>query len=166
MRHPMIRDLRDESGIALLVAVILMLMVSAIALSALDRARQESTGAASDRRKIATLLAADGALAVVQNRLLTGTSPFPDTSPLQDLGFLIADTGLATSMRTGEIGTSAALPILKVGGMVRAGGQLNIGGAGTFSYGVYRTGIVAQDPTGGSVQLNAQFSVLEGGAGY
>ncbi len=30
MTHPTIRDLRDESGIALLVAVVLMLMVSAI----------------------------------------------------------------------------------------------------------------------------------------
>jgi len=166
MRHPMIRDLRDESGIALLVAVVLMLMVSAIALSALDRARQENTGSSQDRRKIATLLAADAALNVVQNRLLTDTSPFPDTSPVEDQSFMVADNGLATSMRTGEIGSSAALPILKVGGTVREGGQLNIGGAGTFSYGVYRTGIVAEDPAGGAVQLNAQFTVLEGGAGY
>ncbi len=166
MTHPMIRDLRSESGIALLVAVVLMLMVSAIALSALDRARQETTGSSADRRKIATLLAADAALTIVQHRLLTDTSPFPDTSPVEDLNFMIAANGLATTMRTGEIGTDAALPILKVGGTVREGGQLNIGGAGTFSYGVYRTGIVAADPAGGAVQLNAQFTVLEGGAGY
>ncbi len=166
MRHPMIRDLRSESGIALLVAVVLMLMVSAIALSALNRARQETVGSSADRRKIATLLAADSALSVVQNRLLTDTSPSPDTSPIEDLNFILADNGLATSMRTGEIGTSAALPILKVGSTVREGGQMNIGGAATFSYGVYRTGVVASDPAGGSVQLNAQFIVLEGGAGY
>ena len=166
MKHPMIRDLRDESGIALLISVILMLMVSAVALSALDRARQENLGSTAGRRKVATLIAADAGLRLVENQLLTGAGPVPDTAPLEDVSFIMASNGLATSFRTGEISSSAALPIMKVGSTVREGGQINVGGAGTFSYGVYRSGLVASDPGGASVQLNAQWSVLEGGAGY
>lgn len=166
MKHPMIRDLRDESGIALLIAVILMLMVSAVALSALNRARQENLGSTAGRRKVATLIAADAGLRLVENQLLNATGPSPDTSPIEDTGFIDAGNGLATSFRTGEISSAAALPILKVGSTVREGGQLNVGGAGTYSYGVYRAGVVAADPGGASVQLNAQWSVLEEGAGY
>ncbi len=166
MKHPMTRDLHDESGIALLIAVVLMLMVSAVALSALDRARQENLGSTAGRRKVATLIAADAGLRLVENQLLTGTGPTPDTAPIEDLGFVDAGNGLSTTFRTGEINSSAALPILKVGGTVREGGQLNVGGAGTYSYGVYRAGVVAADPGGASVQLNAQWTVLEEGAGY
>lgn len=166
MKHPIIRDLRDESGIALLIAVILMLMVSAVALSALDRARQENLGSTAGRRKVATLIAADAGLRLVEDQLLNGGSATPNTAPLQNLSFITASNGLATTFRTGEINSSTALPIMKVGGTVREGGQLNVGGSGTFSYGVYRSGVVAADPGGASVQLNAQWSVLEGGAGY
>lgn len=166
MKHPIVRDLRDESGIALLIAVMLMLMVSAVALSALDRARQENLGSTAGRRKVATLIAADAGLRLVENQLLNGTGPTPDTAPISDTAFISFGNGLATSFRTGEIGSSAALPILKVGSTVKEGGQLNVGGAGTFSYGVYRAGVVASDPGGASVQLNAQWVVLEGGAAY
>ena len=166
MKHPVIRELRGESGIALLIAVLLMLMVSAVALSALDRARSEGMGSTASRQKIATLIAADAGLRLVESQLSNGAGISPDTSPLQDTAFIMADNGLATSFRTGEIGSAAALPILKVGSTVKEGGQLNVGGAGTFSYGVYRTGVVASDPGGASVQLNAQWTVLEGGSGY
>jgi hypothetical protein len=118
------------------------------------------------RRKVATLIAADAGLRLVENQLLTGTGPTPDTSPLSSTTFITASNGLATSFRTGEIASAAALPIMKVGGVVREGGQLNVGGSGTFSYGVYRSGVVAADPGGASVQLNAQWTVLEEGAGY
>ncbi len=166
MKHSIIRDLRDESGMALLIAVVVMLMVSAVALSALDRARSENMGANAARRKVATLIAADAALRLVENQLLNSTGPSPDTAPLQDTNFIVGDNGLATAFRTGEIGSAAALPILKVGTTVKEGGQLNVGGAGTFTYGVYRAGIVATDPGGASVQLSAQWTALEGGSGY
>ena len=138
MKHPIVRDLRDESGIALLVAVMLMLMVSAVALSALDRARQENLGSTAGRRKVATLIAADAGLRLVEDQLINGAGSTPDTAPIADTAFISFGNGLATSFRTGEIGSSAALPILKVGSTVKEGGQLNVGGAGTFSYGVYR----------------------------
>jgi Tfp pilus assembly protein PilX len=166
MKHPIVRDLRDESGIALLVAVMLMLMVSAVALSALDRARQENLGSTAGRRKVATLIAADAGLRLVEDQLINGAGSTPDTAPIADTAFISFGNGLATSFRTGEIGSSAALPILKVGSTVKEGGQLNVGGAGTFSYGVYRAGVVASDPGGASVQLNAQWVVLDGSAGY
>lgn len=166
MKHPIVRDLRDESGIALLVAVMLMLMVSAVALSALDRARQENLGSTAGRRKVATLIAADAGLRLVEEQLINGAGSTPDTAPIADTAFISFGNGLATSFRTGEIGSSAALPILKVGSTVKEGGQLNVGGAGTFSYGVYRAGVVASDPGGASVQLNAQWVVLDGSAGY
>ena len=151
---------REESGIALLIAVVLMLMVSAIALQALNRARDEGVGSASSRRKVSTLVAADAMLALVKNQLMTSTTQFPDTNPIDEVDFIEYANGLATSVRTGTIANPTAQSIVKVGQTQREGSQLNVNAPNTFSYGVYRTGVVATDPSGGSVQLQAQFGFL------
>lgn len=157
---------REESGIALLIAVVLMLMVSAIALQSLNRARDEAIGGSSSRRKVTTLVAADSMIAMVRAQLANSGSQFPDTAAIDESKFIEFSNGLATAVRTGTIANSTAQAIQKVGSTQREGSQINVNAPNTFSYGVYRTGVVATDPSGGSVQLQAQFSVLEGGAGY
>src|SRR5262249_20266639 len=58
-RLDLAHELRDESGMALLIAVIVLLLMSALALSALQHAGDESQGSGSARRKDATLYAAE-----------------------------------------------------------------------------------------------------------
>jgi hypothetical protein len=67
------RDLRDESGMALLISVIVLLLMSALALSALQHAGEESNGSGSARRKDSTLYAAESGMAVYRTRLFSAT---------------------------------------------------------------------------------------------
>ena len=61
--------LREERGVALLIAVIMLLLISAIGIAALQHAREESTGGGRSRHHTRNLHAADGVLAlVVQQR--------------------------------------------------------------------------------------------------
>jgi Tfp pilus assembly protein PilX len=158
--------IQDESGIALLVTVVLMLLLSAIAVTSLQRAQDEQLGGGSSRRKVATILAADSALNVVEAQLRSTQGQFPDVSPMDDPAFLEDIQGLPTGIRTGTVDSMTAEPIQKVGTGHRDGGQINVNAPNTFSFGIYRTGVVATDFGGGNAQLQAQYSVLEGASGY
>jgi type II secretory pathway pseudopilin PulG len=157
---------RAEEGIALLVTVVLLLLLSAIGVTALQRAQDETVGGGSSRRKVSMLLAADSALHVVEAQLASAQTQFPDVSPLDDAQFINDNIGLPLAVRTGSIDSSTSVPIQKVGTTYQEGGQINVNSPNTFSYGVYRTGVVVTDPGGGNVQLQAQYSVLEGASSY
>ena len=137
-----------EDGIALLITVVVMLLLSAVAVTSLQRAQDENFGAGSSRRKVATVAAADAALNVVELQLRSGQTQFPDVSSLSNPDFLQDHYGFSTSVRTGTIDSSTPQPSQTVGSTYKEGSQINVNAPNTFSYGVYRTGVVATDQGG------------------
>jgi len=157
---------RDE-GVALIVTVLLLMIVSAIGLSALQHAGDESAVSASSRRKTVTMHAADAALTALADRLQTASVTSPNfTAPMDEPTFMTSPNGLPIGVRTGTADSAVAMPIRKVGTATGGGGQLNIGSAATQSYGIYRASIVATDSGGGRTQIQAQFRVPEGATSY
>ncbi len=157
---------RDEAGIALLIAVILILLLSAVGLAALQSAQGEMSAGGRTVRKLATFFAADGALNLVQDQLDLGNSQYPDTSALVDTQFMQNRAGLYTQVRTGTGDNDIPQEIRLVGRARREGDQLNVNAGNTFSFGIYRTDVVAMDPVGGRAELQAQFRVSEGADTY
>ena len=117
-------------------------------------------------RDLAELFAADGALSLVKDQLTIGDAQYPDITALNDTQFMKNHADLYTQVRTGS--TSSAVPqeILLVGRARRDGDQLNINSSNTFTFGIYRTDVVATDPVGGRVELQAQYRVSEGADTY
>jgi Tfp pilus assembly protein PilX len=157
---------RDESGIALLIAAVLLLMVSALGLTALQSAQDEATGSARGRRKTMTLYAADSGLRLVEDQLADSTIQYPNRNPVTNSSVMEDQWGGDTAVRTGEASNPVAQAIQRVGKGNVEGFQLNVNSAGSFAYGIYRTGMVATDSTGGVVELQAQYSVNEGADTY
>jgi len=160
------QSLHDQHGVALLIAVVLLLMVSALGLTALQSAQDEATGSARGRRKTMTLYAADSGLKLVEDQLASATSQYPNRNPISNSSVTTDHWGGTTSVRTGTAETSVPQAIQRVSKGSMEGFQLNVNASGSFSYGVYRTGIVATDTTGGVVELQAQYSVNEGSDSY
>ncbi|MCP4007806.1 MAG: hypothetical protein GY725_26790 [bacterium] len=157
---------RDQEGIALLIAVILLLMVSAIGLTALQSAQSESTGSGRSRAKVATLFAATAALEVVEQNLDQETSLYPSTAPIDLPNFMVDQFGGSTAVRTGTTDSATPQAIQLVGHTPGEGGQLNVNSANTLSYGIYRANIVATNPGGSMVELQSQYSISEGAQTY
>ena len=157
---------RDEAGIALLLSVIILLLISAVGLSALQSAQGEASAGGRTARKLRTFFAADGGLSLIKDQLTIGDTQYPNITALNDTQFLQNTANLYTQVRTGS--TSSAVPqeILLVGRARRDGDQLNINSSNTFTFGIYRTEVLATDPVGGSVELQAQYRVSEGADTY
>lgn len=163
--------LRDERGMALLIAVILLLLMSALGLAALQHSGDESAGSGRSRRKDSTLYAAEAGQALYQKLLLDQTDAFGAREIIIDSPAMVTDGfGNAIAVRSGKPGPSGlpdspmALDTTQSGlrgGKQDNGFQLNIGGANTFKRRVSRSEIVAQDVGNGLVHLQAQFSVFE-----
>jgi Tfp pilus assembly protein PilX len=157
---------RDQHGVALLIAVVLLLMVSALGLTALQSAQDEATGSARGRRKTMTLYAADSGLKLVEEQLAASTAQYPNRNAVTSSSVMEDQWGGTTSIRTGEAENPVPQAIQRVSKGNVEGFQLNVNSSGSFSYGIYRTGMVATDNTGGVVELQAQYSVNEGSDSY
>lgn len=160
--------LRDERGAALLIAVVLLLLMSALGITALQHAQDEASASGRSRRKDATLYAGEAGLAQVQATLLAGygapggVSSFTINEPaLVNDGF-----GNPISVRSGRpenpvpesIGTSSAGT-----GETPDGFQIGAGAGHAFS--AVRADIVATDADNGTVHLQAQYRLYEGSGG-
>ncbi len=156
----------DEAGIALLITVILLLMLSAIGLSALQSAQGEANAGGRSARKLRTFFAADSALSLVQEQLDISNTRYPDLTAVNDNQFIQSSAGLFTGVRTGTGDNAVPQQISFVGRARRDGDQLNINAGNTFSFGIYRTDVVATDPVGGRAELQAQYRVSEGSDTY
>lgn len=164
----------EEHGLALLVTVMLLLLISAIGLTALNHAQSENMVAGSSRRKLTTLYAADALLNVVASQLANPTVSGPAIVPVDRPQFLPVysnvdasggggTTGLFTSARTGTIDNMAPQPIDRIGTADPGDGEdIRVGAGAPIARGVYRVSVVANEPGGGNVQLQAQYVVLEG----
>ena len=155
-----------EAGFALLLSVIILLLISAMGLAALQTAQGEATAGGRTARKLRTFFAADGALSLVKEQLDIGDTQYPDITALNDTQFVTSSEGLYTQVRTGTANNAAPQEISFVGRARREGDQLNINAGNTFSFGIYRTDVVATDPVGGRVELQAQYRVSEGSDTY
>ena len=155
----------NDAGVALIVTILLLLMISALGVAALQHAGDEATDGVSSRRKLSMVYAADSGLALVLDKL-TGTTQFPDTSPVNEPALLIDAAGFPLGARTGNTQTSVPQAVMRVGRTTSPGSQLNVNSSNTLSFGVYRTGVVATDSGRGSVQLQAQYLIPEGAVSY
>ena len=155
-----------EVGLALLLSVIILLLISAIGLGALQSAQGEATAGGRTVRKLRTFFAADGALSLVVDQLDIGDTQYPNITALNDMQFIQSKAGLYTEVRTGTANNAVPQEIQFVGRARREGDQLNINAGNTFSFGIYRTDVVATDPVGGRVELQAQYRVSEGSDTY
>ena len=165
-RHTTAARRPGEAGLALLLSVIILLLISAVGLSALQSAQGEATAGGRTARKLRTFFAADGALSLVRDQLHIGDTQYPDITPLSDSQFVQSSAGFYTEVRTGTANNAAPQVIQFVGRARRDGDQLNLNTGNTFSFGIYRTDLVATDPVGGRVELQAQYRVSEGSDTY
>ncbi len=150
---------RSEQGVALLLTILLLLIVSAIGVSSLNRAGDELQVGSASRRQLTNVAAAEAALKLVGQQLFqaqagTGVANAP---------ILVADfapeMGRNTIVRTGTIGDDGtAKEIQFIGTAGGESGDLRIGYQPSKRR-IYRVTVVAPDPSGGNVHLQAQFSV-------
>jgi hypothetical protein len=146
---------RDESGVALLVAVLLLLMVSAIGVAAMDHSRGDSEQSGSSRRATITFHAADAAIQ-------RGLSQLQDSpARLDAFQATLAD---GTIYRSGARSASGAQPIpAPETGPPPSGYAINLG-AGYLTH-VYNHTVSAFGPGNASLELQARYSKLEAGMG-
>ena len=164
--------IRDERGMALLIAVILLLLMSALGVAALQHAGDEASGSGRSRRKDATLYAAEAGQAMAQARWYQSTQAMSSGEMTIDEPALVTDAyGNPIAVRSG-VPSASGLPTspanlddkLKTGkGAVpsRDGFMLNQQGPNTWNFRVVRADIVAQDSGNGLVHLLAQYSLME-----
>ena len=174
-----IHPLRNEQGIALLVTVILLLMVSAIGLTALSRAGDEESMQRNSSRKTHTFAAAEAGVNMITNRLfqqqavnqavigagaaqgmVQGQGLQDPLAPLDEQQLISDDYGFWTPVRTGTVDSSVPQPIERKDAKTPDGYTLNAGEQ-PWVWRIYRATVVASDLGGGNVQIQTQYRVKE-----
>ena len=149
---------RSERGVALLLTILLLLIVSAIGVSSLNRAGDELQVGAASRRQLRNVAAAEAALKLVGQQLFDAQSTTAASAPIIENNFA-TEMGLNTVVRTGTIGDDGTAKTIDYIGTATSGaGELRVGYQPPQRL-IYRVNVVATDPSGGNVQLQAQFSV-------
>ncbi|HTO55447.1 MAG TPA: PilX N-terminal domain-containing pilus assembly protein [Myxococcota bacterium] len=169
------RDLRDQSGMALLISVIVLLLMSALALSALQHASEESTGSGTARRKDSTLYAAESGMAVYRTRLFNASygTAGPDGLTLNEPTLVTDSFGspihvMSGSPDNGDLpgggDTPSPLTIDKQS-FIPPGYEKNLQTNGGMSFMGALADITARDAGAGLVHLQSQFRIPSGEAG-
>ena len=162
---------RGEQGIALLITVMLLLMVSAIGITALNRAGSEESLQKNSTRKAHTLAAAEAGVNMITNRLflmqatnsavvLPGLALSDPLAPLDQPQLIQDEYGFWTPVRTGTVDSAVAQPLERKDSMTPPGYTLNVGEQ-PWVWRIYRATVVATDPGGGNVQIQTQYRVKE-----
>jgi Tfp pilus assembly protein PilX len=165
------KALRDERGMALLIAVVLLLLMSALGITALQHAQTEASASGRSRRKDSTLYAGEAGLSMVQQRLLSNWGGATMAAFTIDESALVTDGfNNPIAVRTGRPENSAAESVCGGGaGTGRAeasdGYMMNIGNQGAQSFSACRADVVATDTDDGMVHLQAQYRIHEGAGG-
>jgi hypothetical protein len=162
--------LRDERGMALLIAVVLLLLMSALGITALQHAQTEASASGRSRRKDATLYAGEAGLSMVQQRLLSnwgGATMAPFT--IDEASMVTDGFGYPIAVRTGRPEDGDTAQPIGGSGTGRAeaadGFMLNLGNQGAQSFSAIRADVVATDSGDGMVHLQAQYRLHEGAGG-
>jgi len=164
------QSLRDERGAALLVAVVLLLLMSALGITALQHAQDEASASGRSRRKDATLYAAEAGLAQAQANLLAGYSTPGGSAPftIDELALVNDGYGNPIAVRSGRPENAVAESIGGDGTGVgeTPDGYLLNEGSGKQSFHAVRADIVATDAGNGTVHLQAQYRLYGGPGEY
>ncbi len=160
---------RDERGAALLIAIVLLLLMSALGITALQHAQDESSASGRSRRKDATLYAGEAGLAMVQSSLLSNYNGATMPSFTINQPALVNDAfGNPIAVRSGRPENAVAESIGGTGtGAAETpdGFLINMGNQSAQSFSAVRADIVATDAGNGTVHLQAQYRLHEGGGG-
>jgi hypothetical protein len=143
----------DESGIALLVSVVILLMVTAVGFAALSRSGSEWVLGTRQRRQTATLYAADAGIELAINKV---DQTVPDLTPIDQ------DFSDGTNIRTGTRSDGSPQSI-REGGSANAppdGYMINLGSGGFITKPFYAE-ITATGPDSSVVELEAKIGRLE-----
>jgi hypothetical protein len=154
---------------ALLIAVIVLLLMSALGLSALQHAGDEASGSGRSRRKDATLYAAESGLKMVAARMAKQSNPeIPVVLNEQSLitdAFGNAITVVSGAPDKGELPVPVGIQAdPNYPGELPEGEKLNTGTSSPIFHPV-RADVTAMDSSRGMVHLQAQYKVYEGSGG-
>jgi Tfp pilus assembly protein PilX len=163
------RVLRDERGAALLIAIVLLLLMSALGITALQHAQDEASASGRSRRKDATLYAGEAGLAMVQSNLLSNYNGATMPSFTINEPAIVNDAyGNPIAVRSGRPENAVPEAIGGTGvGIAEApdGFLINLGNQSAQAFSAVRADIVATDAGNGTVHLQAQYRLHEGGGG-
>ncbi|HTO69664.1 MAG TPA: hypothetical protein VMR31_07355 [Myxococcota bacterium] len=154
---------------ALLIAVIVLLLMSALGLAALQHAGDEATDSGRSRRKDSTLYAADSGIRMVQIELLQMINNPSQTSVSLDYPSLITDgfsnpiAMVSGAPNAGQMPVAQPIaPDLTQPPQTDDGNALSGGGVGGPMYQPVRADVTAEDVGNGMVHLQAQFKYYVG----
>ena len=141
---------KREGGVALLLTSVILVLVSALAFTAIRNSEQESTAAARSRTTTRTFHAADAGIQLAMSRLSQ------DPVDLSAFDVTLA-SGATVQSRSREEAGPSTLDQVGLGDTVE-GEQLNAdAGAGTISR-VYLVTVTATSPNGSVTELEAKVS--------
>ncbi len=146
---------KGESGIALLIAVLITLLVSALGIAAINHSGAEMSSTGRTRTGIATFHAADGGLGIVERQL--------SETPLVVAPFNVTFNG-GYAVRSGAKSDATPQEIDSAGaGKPPDGYSINVGSGYVSS--LFRTEVTATGPGGSSIELEVKLSRFESGSG-
>jgi len=154
---------------ALLIAVIVLLMMSALAVNALQHAGDEAVGSGSSRRKDATLYAAESGMAMMRLRLFDWMFD-PQKKPIEFYDPALVKDSFGNPIEVigapPDNGGLAAMPA-KIEPASNAkkksgdGNDMRQGHPSSMTFVTIRPDITAKDITNGLVHIQTQFKVPE-----
>jgi hypothetical protein len=147
-------DRRRESGVALLITVVLILLVGLLVLTSLRHSGDESTAGARGRSASRALHAADGGMQVALNHI---TQTTPDTDPID-----ITISGMSVQSRTRAQGAAQNLTSLGPGPPPPGYGFST--GSGYASE-LFVANITSLGPTGSTTELQSKLFRFDGTPG-
>ena len=140
------RDLESESGMAMLITVLLTLLLSAIAVAAIQRAGEELTVGGQARSSARTLFGAEAALQVAFEQVGGRATPF--------LGCFSRTLADGTIVRSGVRGDTSCQNIVALGSSPKPPDGWELGKYRTY---LYRAQVTASALGGSQVELESQF---------
>jgi type IV pilus assembly protein PilX len=148
---------RDEAGMALVIAILLLLLVSAIGVAAIDRSGSESSQAGRGRRNAITFYAADAGIQY-------GRAQVMESPPRLDSFQVTLLDG--TQFRSGpRAGAGAAdLPVPDTG-PPPDGFAINVGSGTGFVDEAHRFSVTGVAPDGTEQELETKVAQVKGGFG-
>jgi hypothetical protein len=148
---------REEEGVALLIAVLLLLLLSGIGIAAIDHSGADVALAGSSSRTARILYMAEAGLHTAASQL--------SSAPANLSPFTLSFDGGVVTVRSGPRSASAAQPIEQAGtGPPPEGYGVGVGGG--FRSQLYRVNVTAGGQEGSSTELEATFGHFESGASY
>src|SRR5262245_4801128 len=120
----------NESGVALLLTIIMLLLFSAFAISSLNRVQDDSVNSGASRSYVMNISAASAGVNIALAQLKSSAGGLSvNTAPINIPDLTLTGAGQGTSIRSGVLGNSTPQPIqfVKFVADPTGGGQLNMG---------------------------------------